>query len=229
MATRHLYLTRHAEPDAAGALTERGVRQAELLGRRLRAIPFSTVSHGPSARTAGTARVVARELAGAPPFRELAAAGDYVPAVPVPDEVAPEHRAAVLAWFADVPAEAAAQGALLAAEALRLFTGPEPGTEPGSEDRHDLVVTHAFTVAWLVAQACGAPAWRWWGLNHGHAALTVLRYAPDRPPSLVVLNDMDHLPEELRWTGFPDHLRLQPRAPDGDCRAGWMVGGSAHP
>jgi len=42
-ATRYLYLVRHAEalPDESG-LTERGRRQAVLLGRRLRHVPFST-------------------------------------------------------------------------------------------------------------------------------------------------------------------------------------------
>jgi probable phosphoglycerate mutase len=52
-----------------------------------------------------------------------------------------------------------------------------------------------------------APAWRWTGLNPGNAALTVIRYAPDRPAGVLVLNDMSHLPEDLRWTGFPPPLR----------------------
>jgi broad specificity phosphatase PhoE len=44
-------------------------------------------------------------------------------------------------------------------------------------------------------------------LNHGNAALTVIRYAPDRPASVLSFNDMAHLPAELRWTGFPPELR----------------------
>lgn len=108
-----------------------------------------------------------------------------------------------MAFLADVSTEGAAQGAELAAEAVRLLTGPEQ-TEA---DSHHRVVTHAFTIGWLVRQALDAPTWRWVGLDHGHAALTVLRYATDRPSTVVVLNDMAHLSDELRWTGFPDSHR----------------------
>jgi probable phosphoglycerate mutase len=48
------------------------------------------------------------------------------------------------------------------------------------------------------------------GLNTGNTALTVIRYSDDRPPALMLHNDMSHLPPELRWTGFPAHLRLSP-------------------
>jgi probable phosphoglycerate mutase len=27
-------------------------------------------------------------------------------------------------------------------------------------------------------------------------------------PSVVVFNDMSHLPDELRWTGFPAYLHV---------------------
>ena len=79
---------------------------------------------------------------------------------------------------------------------------------PGEQDRHELVVTHNFLVAWLVRDAMHAPQWRWLGLNHGNAALTVIRYAPGRPASVLVSNDMRHLPTELRWTGFPRELHI---------------------
>jgi probable phosphoglycerate mutase len=53
-----------------------------------------------------------------------------------------------------------------------------------------------------------APKWRWLGLNHCNAALTVLQYVPDRPSSVLVYNDMRHLPAHLRWTGFPPELHI---------------------
>lgn len=203
MSVRHLYLARHGEPGIDGKLTDRGVEQAALLGQRLSAVPLASVQHGPLLRAADTARVVVEQLASEVSVRELDAAGDYIPPVPAPDEIAPEHRDEVLAFLADVTPSEGARGATLAAEAIRLLTGPEQG----EEDSH-LVVTHAFTVGWLLRHACAAPPWRWVGLNYGHAALTVLRYFPDRPPTVVVINDMSHLPVELRWTGFPDHMRL---------------------
>jgi probable phosphoglycerate mutase len=159
MSVRHLYLTRHAEPDAGGRLTERGARQAELLGRRLSSVPFASVQHGPSPRATDTARLLARELESSVTLTKLDAAGDYVPHVPSPNEIEPEHRASVTAFLADVSSEEGSRGAELAAQALRLLTGPEQV----ERDSHHLVVTHAFTVGWLVRHACAAPPWRWLG------------------------------------------------------------------
>jgi hypothetical protein len=70
------------------------------------------------------------------------------------------------------------------------------------------VVTHNFLIGWLVRQAMDAPRWRWLSLNHCNAALTVIRYAPGRPSSVLVYNDMQHLPADLRWTGFPVEQRI---------------------
>ncbi len=174
------------------------------MGQRLSKVPLRSVHHGPLPRATETAQLVARQLVSAAPVVALEAAGDYVPHLPSQDEVDAEHRAGVMAFLADVSSEEAARGAKLAAEAVRLLTGPENA----EDDSHHLVVTHAFTVGWLVRHACAAPPWRWLGLDNGHAALTVIRYFPDRPPSVVVFNDMSHLPEQLRWTGFPAHMRL---------------------
>ncbi len=41
----------------------------------------------------------------------------------------------------------------------------------------------------------------------GPCLLTVLRYPPGTPASVMVFNDQAHLVEEDRWTSFPDHLR----------------------
>jgi probable phosphoglycerate mutase len=193
MDDRHLYLVRHAEPtDDRSALTDRGTRQATLLGTRLAGIPFDLLRHGPLPRAAETARVVAAQLPGVT-LREHPAAGDYIPHVPGPGEVEPEYAAEVEASLADVTEEEASLGADLAGQAVDLLTGPVDGAE-----RHELVVTHAFTIGWLVRHALGAPAWRWWGLYHGHTGVTVIRYTPGRPPSLVAVNDLSHLPDELR-------------------------------
>ena len=69
---RRLYLVRHAETDALTAdgymhsddpipLTERGVEQAEALGRAFEAIPVTEVHASPMDRTAHTARLLAGE------------------------------------------------------------------------------------------------------------------------------------------------------------------------
>ncbi|MBT2365719.1 histidine phosphatase family protein, partial [Streptomyces sp. ISL-10] len=109
-----------------------------------------------------------------------------------------------LGHLAQFPAEECRNGPELAQKALAQFTDPVDGDEP----RHELIVTHNFLIGWLVRDALDAPKWRWMGLNHANAALTVIRYAPGRPASVLFHNDMRHLPTELRWTGFPPELHI---------------------
>ncbi|WP_328558956.1 histidine phosphatase family protein [Streptomyces coelicoflavus] len=204
-ATRYLYLARHGEatPDESG-LTDTGRRQATLLGRRLRDVPLTSFHHGPLPRAEQTARLVADELTGITP-RACEAAGDYVPHIPERSELPDESADFYLRFLADVDDEEREHGAELARRALRRYTG---AVTDGTEDRHDLVVTHSFLIGWLVRDAMHAPKWRWLGLNHGNAALTVIRYAPGRAASVLLSNDMRHLPGGLRWTGFPPEVHV---------------------
>ncbi|MFB4422999.1 histidine phosphatase family protein [Streptomyces sp. QL37] len=203
-ATRFLYIARHGEacPDETG-LTERGRRQAALLGERLRGIPFSAVHHGPLPRAAQTAGLVHERLVEGVPLHASEPAGDYVPYVPRREELPEESADRLLGFVEQFPEAERSRGPELAGSAMARFTGPADGHEP----RYELLVTHAFLAAWLVRDALDAPAWRWLGLNHANAALTVIRYTPGRPAALVMVNDMGHLPEDLRWTGFPPELR----------------------
>jgi probable phosphoglycerate mutase len=84
----------------------------------------------------------------------------------------------------------------------------ESGPTDGEEEQHRLTVTDNFLVGWLVGHAMDAPNWRWLTLAHCNAALTVLRYEPGRPSSVLGYNDMRHLPADLRWIGFPAELRI---------------------
>ena len=203
-STRLLYLARHAEPDADGAgLSSRGARQAAHLGRRLARLPLSRITHGPLPRAAETARIVAEQLDHPLSLSAVDAAGDYVPHVPGRDEVPDAWADAVLSSCADVSAEEASRGAALGSRAIDLLAGPAIG----GRERIEVVITHAFTIGWLVRHALDAPAWRWWPPTQCHAGLTIIRYEPEAPPTVVVANDVAHLPAGLRWTGFPDHLR----------------------
>lgn len=201
---RYLYLTRHgqATEDETG-LSENGRRQAALLGERLRDTPLSAIHHGPLPRAAQTARLIADKLQGVT-LHESDPAGDYLPYVPHRAELPPETADATLERLAAFPPEERDPGPRLAGEALARFTGPVADTEP----RHELLVTHNFLAAWLVRDALDAPKHRWLGLNHANAALTVIRYAPDRPASVLLYNDTGHLPADLRWTDFPPELRV---------------------
>jgi len=201
-AARYLYLARHGDAGGEGAeLTGAGRRQAALLGRRLAGVPLAAVHHGPLGRAAETARLVAAELEGVA-VREAEWAGDHVPYWPERGELPDADAARILDFLGDPDSDERALGPRLAREAMAHCTGPAAGPAP----RHELVVTHAFLIAWLVRAALDAPNWRWIGLNHCNAALTVIRYAPDRPASVLLYNDMAHLPTELKWTGFPSEF-----------------------
>ncbi|WP_030768329.1 histidine phosphatase family protein [Streptomyces sp. NRRL F-2664] len=203
-AARFLYLARHGEASAdESELTDAGRRQAALLGARLRGVPLTAIHHGPLPRAEQTARLVAEQLDGVPLHRSEGA-GDYPPYVPSREELPAEAADAWTGFLGGFTAEERAQGPGLAAAALAAFTGPVVGDEP----RHELLVTHNFLVGWLVRAALAAPKWRWLGINHANAALTVIRYSPERPPAVLVLNDTRHLPAELRWTGFPPELHV---------------------
>ncbi|MGW7249652.1 histidine phosphatase family protein [Streptomyces decoyicus] len=203
-ATRYLYLARHGEasPDET-ELTDRGRRQAVLLGERLRRTPLSVCHHGPLPRAEQTARLVCDKLDDVP-LCPSAQAGDYVPYLPQRHELPAESADDMLHRLAQFPAEERERGPELAREALARFAGPVAGDAP----RHELLVTHNFLIGWLVRAALDAPEWRWMGLHHANAALTVIRYVPGRPASLLFYNDMGHLPAELRWTGFPPELHV---------------------
>ncbi|MFD5699373.1 histidine phosphatase family protein [Streptomyces lasiicapitis] len=206
---RHLYLARHGEatPDESD-LTDRGHHQAALLGERLRDIPLAEISHGPLTRAKRTAHLIHAQrnstTASTTALTPSEAAGDYIPHLPTRDELPEDTADAVLDRLAAFPADERDRGPALAQAALDRFTGPVEGDVP----RHELVVTHNFLIGWLVRAALDAPQWRWIGLNHANAALTVIRYAPGRPASLLLYNDTGHLPPELRWTGLPPELHV---------------------
>ncbi|WP_405061539.1 histidine phosphatase family protein [Kribbella sp. NBC_01505] len=190
---RYLYLVRHGEalPDESG-LTERGRRQAVLLGQRLRDIPFTAVHHSPLTRAVETAQLINHQA----PLRPSEAAGDYIPYVPRREDLPVDSADYYLDFLHQATPEELSQGPHLAREALAQFTAPTG---------HELLVTHNFLIAHLVCNALDAPPWRWLTLNHCNAALTVIRHTPNRPTTVLLYNDMTHLPEPLRWTGFQAH------------------------
>lgn len=193
---RTLYLARHG--DAAGVLTQTGREQATHLGRRLASLPVTAIFHSPEERARETAGLVSAALPDVP-VTESELVGDYLPYAPAASELAPEFAPVALAHLAGYTAHQQETGPGLGARALAEFTAPET--------RSDVIITHSQIVSWFVCAALGALAARWLGTNAANAALTVIQYRPGWPPSLVAFNDQAHLPEALRWTGFPSDRR----------------------
>ncbi|SCE89826.1 probable phosphoglycerate mutase [Micromonospora coriariae] len=217
MITRLLYLARHGEQEDAATespeagLSERGRRQASLLGERLRGRPFAAVHHGPLRRAAETAELVTASLPGVPVYAsELA--GDHLPHDTDSTDLPPAY-AKFLGQFS---AAERVDGPRVTAAAVRRFTGPVDSAEGagrtegpgGAEPVRELVVTHSFLIGWLVRHALDAPERRWLGLNPHNAGLTVIRYGPAGPPNLITFNDVAHLPPELRGTGLPPDYQV---------------------
>ena len=210
MASRFLYLVRHGDAAEGGRLSDAGEEQARRTGERLKNLPVTQIHHSPLPRAAQTAQLIAGWLPGVA-VAESALAGDYIPADLGPDALPPSYAQLVSSYTTTERNDGAAR----ARAAIERFAGPPgespaAGNTPGEDaaaDAHDLIVTHNFLIGWFVRHALDAPDWRWIGLNQQNCALTVILYRPGLPPSLVTFNDAAHLPDQLRWTGFPARLR----------------------
>ena len=199
MATRYLYIARHGDADAFGNLTDTGREQARLLGQRLAHLPVHAVWHSPLPRAADSARQLNFYFSGSAPVQEATELIDHVPYVPATDETPPSW----VPFFDGYQQDEAAKGHEIAQRLTARFATPPVD----SEDLHEVLITHAYPIAWLVRDALDSPYSRWLGLNSANCALTVIEYRPALPPSVRMFNDMSHLRPELRWTGFPETLR----------------------
>jgi probable phosphoglycerate mutase len=195
----YLYLVRHGEQQDAehgmpdGPLSARGIRQAQLLAERLGGVPFTGAWHSPLQRAVETARIIAEWMPALTP--------EPSPLLfdCIPSGKSPETPAAYDPFFGSVTEADVDAGRAQMSDAAAEFLQSRPG------DRHDLLITHNFVIAWFVREVLGAPEWRWVNINQANCGLTVLLQKPGRPWSLLTHNDLGHLPVELR-TGMPDPL-----------------------
>jgi probable phosphoglycerate mutase len=192
----YLYLVRHGEQQDAehglpdGPLSPKGVRQAQAIAERLGGVPFARAWHSPLQRAAETAAIMTERMP-ALESRPTALLMDCIPSGPSPD-----MPAAFEPFFGGVTPEEIDAGQAQMADAVAEFLAP------AREDRHDLLITHNFVIAWFVREVFGAPPWRWLGVNQANCGLTIIRVRSAKPPVLVTHNDLGHLPAELR-TGMP--------------------------
>lgn len=194
--SRYVYLVRHGEQQDAehglpdGPLSGRGQRQAIAIAERLSGVPFSSVHTSPLQRAVETAKFMTARMPSIEPV-PTALLMDCIPSGPSPDM---PHS--FESFFGGVTDEQIAAGEAQMADATAEWLSPS------RDDRHDLLITHNFVIAWFVREVFEAPAWRWMGVNQANCGLTILRVRTAKPPVLVTHNDLGHLPAELR-TGLP--------------------------
>jgi probable phosphoglycerate mutase len=192
-----LYLVRHGEQQDAehglpdGPLSARGKRQAQAIARRLSGVPFTGAWHSPLQRAEETARIMTQSMPSLTP-EPSALLFDCIPSGPSPD-----MPRAFEPFYGAVTKEQIEAGQAQMADAVAEWLSP------AREERHDLLITHNFVIAWFVREVLDAPAWRWMGLNQANCALTIIRVRSAKPPVLVTHNDLGHLPPEIR-TGLPE-------------------------
>ncbi|MBX3091741.1 MAG: histidine phosphatase family protein [Cryobacterium sp.] len=192
-----LYLVRHGEQQDAehglpdGPLSTKGKRQARAIASRLAKVPFDAAWHSPLQRAQETASILTKnipELEAKPSALLM----DCIPSGPTPDM---PH--AFEPFFGAITSEEIDAGQAQMADAVSEWLSPARG------ERHELLITHNFVIAWFVREVFGAPAWRWMGLNQANCGLTIIRVRTAKPPVLVTHNDLGHLSAELR-TGLPE-------------------------
>ncbi|MCU1403161.1 MAG: hypothetical protein QOD27_1527 [Microbacteriaceae bacterium] len=191
-----IYLVRHGEQQDAqhglqdGPLSARGRRQAKLIADRLSGVPFDAAWHSPLQRAQETAAYMTASMPSLD-AQPSALLFDCIPSGPTPD-----MPGAFRPFFGSVTdAEIEAGQAQMTDAVAEWLT-------PSREDRHTLLITHNFVIAWFVREVFEAPAWRWMGTNQANCGLTIIRVRSVKSPELITHNDLGHLPVELR-TGLP--------------------------
>lgn len=185
MTVRTLYLARHGEADALGALTAQGREQCHRLGRRLAGLPIDVIWHSPLPRAVDSAALIAEHLARIL-VDEAPELVDHIPSVPDLTTLTPTWAA----FFDGFGTEETAAGERIARSLTERFARP---LAAGARPTHEVLITHAYPVAWMVREALGAPAMSWMSLaGMANTALTVLEFG-EGPPVVHVVGDRSHL------------------------------------
>ena len=191
MATRTIYLVRHAQYDSkndhndklGGGLTPIGVEQAKLTAQRFRSLPISAIHCSTLRRAAQTAEIIAREFPDIPLQRSrgLWECSPCIPPIPVYTE-----------YFAQVPAEDIAQGRKQAEKAFDRYFKRARG-----KDKHEIVVSHGNLIRYFVCRALQVQPEAWGNMDLCNCGISEVLIKHDGWMVLISHNDVGHLPNHL--------------------------------
>lgn len=195
MTRRIVHLVRHGAADAWGNLTDIGREQCHLLAERLAVHPIDAIWHSPLSRASDSAAVLASRL----PEVYVDQAAELVDHVPfVPPEA--EQPTAWRGFFDGFDRAEAELGHAMAQRLVDRFASPP---QQHQRSTREVLVTHAYPIAWLVRHAFGAPKIAWMSVTRiANTAVTTIELSDVERPSVTELNDQSHLPQRLRWSGF---------------------------
>ena len=217
MPQRTIILVRHGQTDRSqpaadklgNGLTNSGVKQAELTGRRLAGLPGVAIRHSPARRAKETAEVIGKQFPGV-----------SLQADPVLLECIPAYPPAFVEWYNGVPAEQLAHADLPVPEEMRFWRGLwPPGTpwpvmeaealqaeaafaryfRPARDAaEHEIIVCHGNIIRYFMLRVLQAPPDLWIHADIYNCGICEIVIGGDHGTQLLSFNDSGHLPAELR-------------------------------
>lgn len=190
MASRVIYLVRHAQHDAenptgselGGALTPMGVKQAELTAKMLAQRPISSIHCSSLNRAEETARIIARETPG----MGIQSTDLLWEAIP---SMTPKLRREMPGYTG----QQVAQDRQRAEVAFRkYFKVAKRG------DKHDVIVCHGNIIRYFVTMVLKAEHDSWMRMDICNCGVTQVLVQPEGDMAILCHNDWSHLPRELR-------------------------------
>lgn len=190
MAKRILYLVRHGHYEGSrrddGELSANGIRQAQLTGALLSALPFSAVYFSPMRRAAQTAEIIAGYLPAAR-LHEDEELRECIPSIP------PRYISFFADRFPDLDTDKVSACAdRLNAAYTRYFQPP-----PLGDNVYELLVCHGNVMRYLVTRVLDVSAHAWTSMLVNHCGISRVMIDSDGSLFLAAHNDTGHLPQDL--------------------------------
>ena len=214
MASRHIYLIRHAQrepiagPDSLGpGLSLLGWKQAHQTARRLATLTIDVIHTSSLRRTMETARIIGVEFPDVP-IRPSPLLWECIPAVPeyamqwhkahpkvdiTTAKIPPEMVPWVGLWATDVNLKEIEEGFEQARLAWQKYFIPARG-----KDRNDIIVCHGNIMRYFVMRALLVPPEAWANTDIYNCGISEIVIESDGRIMLLSHNDNGHLPPEMK-------------------------------